>query len=601
MERQLRQLLGGQGGGGPPQDRAQDLMYQAFESSDPEEQVRLAEAALDLWPDCADAYFLLAGYAPTRKSALELYEKAVAAGERALGPRAFREDAGHFWGILETRPYMRARLGLAETLWTCGRRDEAVGHLRDMLRLNPNDNQGLRYTLAAWLLAMDRDDDLAQLLEQYQEGSATWLYTSALFAFRRHGDSPEAQTLLKHARKANKHVPGYLVGARPVPPESPPYYSPGDDTEAIMYAQFNMSGWRATPGAIDWLRAGEKTHGRKCSRAPAAQGPTPAALDELRQLPQVFDVWQADCRQAPVWVESRGGMARPWLTLVISSSDGLVLGHEMAEDRPEANALWDVLAAAMARPLAGDPHRPSQVQLRPGPVADFLRAPLEDLGVACAATEDLEQFEDAFGSLAEHLTEDREPGLLDVEGVTPEQAGRVFEAAAEFYERAPWRDLGYEETIRVECPALAGGPWFGVVYGQSGMTYGLSLYDDLASLRALQTGAGSDEENARATVATTVNYGEAWDVPVGDLEAAERFGWRVAGPNAYPHMFRKERGMNVHPPSPEGLTLIEACLRAVPAFVHEHAGDPRAVAERTVPAAGGQVTLRLSWVEDDEA
>jgi hypothetical protein len=30
----------------------------------------------------------------------------VAAGERSLGPKAFEEDAGHFWGILETRPYM---------------------------------------------------------------------------------------------------------------------------------------------------------------------------------------------------------------------------------------------------------------------------------------------------------------------------------------------------------------------------------------------------------------------------------------------------------------------------------------------------------------
>jgi tetratricopeptide repeat protein len=45
-------------------------------------------------------------------------------------------------------PYMRARLGLAHSLWTAGRRDEAVQHLQDMLRLNPGDNQGVRYTLS---------------------------------------------------------------------------------------------------------------------------------------------------------------------------------------------------------------------------------------------------------------------------------------------------------------------------------------------------------------------------------------------------------------------------------------------------------------------
>jgi hypothetical protein len=35
-----------------------------------------------------------------------------------------------------------------------------------MLRLNPGDNQGVRYTLAGFPLFLDRDDDLARLLQQ---------------------------------------------------------------------------------------------------------------------------------------------------------------------------------------------------------------------------------------------------------------------------------------------------------------------------------------------------------------------------------------------------------------------------------------------------
>ena len=108
---------------------------------------------------------------------------------------------------------MRARLGLAHSLWTAGRREEAVRHLQDMLRLNPGDNQGVRYTLAGFLLFLDRDDDLEQLLRQYpDEGSAAWAYTKALLAFRQHGDTPEARRLLQEARKTNKHVPDYLLG-----------------------------------------------------------------------------------------------------------------------------------------------------------------------------------------------------------------------------------------------------------------------------------------------------------------------------------------------------------------------------------------------------
>ena len=62
-------------------------------------------------------------------------------------------------------------------LWTAGRREEAVAHLQDMLRLNPGDNQGVRYTLAGFLLFLDRDDDLEHLLRQYpDEATAAWAY-----------------------------------------------------------------------------------------------------------------------------------------------------------------------------------------------------------------------------------------------------------------------------------------------------------------------------------------------------------------------------------------------------------------------------------------
>jgi tetratricopeptide (TPR) repeat protein len=69
-----------------------------------------------------------------------------------LGPQGFKEYRGHFWGFHETRPYMRARAGLAATLAQLGDADGAIGHYREMLKLNRNDNQGIRYLLAAALM-----------------------------------------------------------------------------------------------------------------------------------------------------------------------------------------------------------------------------------------------------------------------------------------------------------------------------------------------------------------------------------------------------------------------------------------------------------------
>ena len=109
-----------------------------------------------------------------------------------------------------------------------GRRVEAVTHLQEMLLLNPHDNQGLRYLLAAHLLALGRNDDLGRLLDQFDdEGSCSWAYTQALAAFRREGDSERVRKLLAEARKQNKHVISYLLGKEMLPPKMPPHYSAG--------------------------------------------------------------------------------------------------------------------------------------------------------------------------------------------------------------------------------------------------------------------------------------------------------------------------------------------------------------------------------------
>src|SRR6266567_2525648 len=125
------------------------------------------------------------------------------------------EAFGHFWGILETRPYMRARAALAETLWALDRREEAVEHHRELLRLNPNDNQGLRDRQVEWLLWLERYEELDALFAAYDEDAgAAFAYTKALAAFRREGASAGAGHLLDDARKANPHVAAYLTGRK---------------------------------------------------------------------------------------------------------------------------------------------------------------------------------------------------------------------------------------------------------------------------------------------------------------------------------------------------------------------------------------------------
>ncbi len=244
---------GGEGGNAPR--RAQELMYDAWDAGTKRERIALAKRALEISDTCADAHVMLAQEgAKNDIEAKRHYEAGVAAGEKALGARAFEEDIGHFWGILETRPYMRARAGLAECLWAQGERGGAIAHLQDMLRLNPGDNQGLRYTLAGWLLAVHDHEALEKLIEVYDDDAgAEWTYSKTLLAFRLHGPSPQANAALKTAWTRNAFVPDLLIGARKIPRRIAEFYSPGSKEEAVFYVLANQENWSATEGALQWL------------------------------------------------------------------------------------------------------------------------------------------------------------------------------------------------------------------------------------------------------------------------------------------------------------------------------------------------------------
>jgi len=238
-----------------PLEKAQDLIYTAFEARG-RRRVQLARRALELSADCADAYVVLAEESRSPDEARALYEKGVAAGERALGPQVFAEEAGHFWGIVTTRPYMRARFGLAQCLEALDRRDEAIEHYRELVRLNPGDNQGVRYSLLAALLLAGRDDDAATLLDQYSdEPTALWRYGRALSVFRREGDSRAARERLREALRTNRHVPQLLAAESEWPGSEPAAYAPGSREEAVICDAELGEAWRATPDAARWLHA----------------------------------------------------------------------------------------------------------------------------------------------------------------------------------------------------------------------------------------------------------------------------------------------------------------------------------------------------------
>jgi tetratricopeptide (TPR) repeat protein len=718
---------------------AQEIADLAWEAPRPQEQAELARQALSVSPDCADAYVILANQAASRDQARRLLEEGVAAGQRAIGPTTFETSTGRFWLDQRTRPFMRAKLGLAQCLWESGQRAQAVEHYAEMLRLNPEDNQGVRFLLLSGLVDLDRDEDAQRLLQRYEhDASAEWAYTIALLAFRREGDSVVSRSLLHAAYDTNRHVPDYLVGNKGLPPVPPSYISFGDEDEAVSYAAQFLRIWRSSAGAIPWLRktlkislphapkprkpawslfrhaflrvpqasgevwqldvcrlplsqtdatafrppwalvlwnrtedtilsfeagdaqftaaeawnvlieallrprAGEphrpaEVHVRRktflkawqeklrqigircriCAELdgldsvladllPAStsvrrflEGPeTPLAvdLDALASLPQhAGESWQADVRRLPGWLEQGSELQRPWASLVTSRDEHTVLTQNLTVDSPPETWIWKNLVDAMHRPLMGEPHRPGIVEVCSETFQRVLHEPLEAIGVRCVVADDLEQIDDIFRQLGKFLSGGRAtPPLVEVPGVQLDDIRGFYEAAAGYYRAAPWRLIPGDTTLKIECRKFNTHTWYGVVMGQSGLVLGLALYEDLEMLKRLFAGSGSDEEMSRQTTGLSVMYGEAFEIPVGDLDAAERHGWPLAGPEAYPNPIYVNPGRSMRPPLAWELELLEGCLRAIPQFLQSGAVSDAI----DVPTSRGTLTLQLAQMKE---
>jgi tetratricopeptide (TPR) repeat protein len=242
-------------------DLAQDIMYSAWDEENPAMRVMLAKEALEVSPDCADAYNLVAEeISGSIEEACELYRQGMEAGERALGKKFSEEERGYFWGVVESRPYMRARLGFMECLWTLGKHEEAIQHAREMLELNQYDNQGIRYILAAYLAESEQWAELDKLINKgsfKDDIMAEWLYTRALLSFVKTGASPKAGKELKAALERNAFAPEYLAGKKSIPRNLPNRITSGGEDEGYCYADRYLKIWESVPGAIDWLK--EKT------------------------------------------------------------------------------------------------------------------------------------------------------------------------------------------------------------------------------------------------------------------------------------------------------------------------------------------------------
>ena len=255
--RRMERAMGGAAKGKDRQRQAQELVYDAWEAADTDDMFNLLQEAVELDPVNVDAWLGLMDFEKLDENErIEMLRKLVAMGEKNLGKKVFNEDKGHFWGLLETRPYMRARSQFALRLMEAGRHEESIAEHEAMLELNPNDNQGVRYGLMALYLAVKRLDGARWLFKQYDEQkfSTVWAWGYVLERLLSE-DTAGAAKALQAARKQNPHAQAYFLEHRKLPKTMPGSYSPGSQEEAIIAWDILRPAWTKHPDAQSWLKS----------------------------------------------------------------------------------------------------------------------------------------------------------------------------------------------------------------------------------------------------------------------------------------------------------------------------------------------------------
>ncbi|WAA12740.1 SEC-C domain-containing protein [Fervidibacillus halotolerans] len=219
-----------------PRHRAQALLYDAFESEG-EEKLNLAKEALKIYSNSPDAYTILAEFERDEEAAFDWLEKGVKVGSEEW-KEEMKDRNYPFWSDVETRPFMRAKYNYALLAKWLGKISDAITQFEELLKLNPNDNQGARYLLIPYCIQEGMVQKTKQIIEQYGDEDTVFFHMYTLMIeLELNGITPTAKSIWKKMLKRNRYITDYLTGKKKLPEEIPFHYSFGSKEEAEILVE----------------------------------------------------------------------------------------------------------------------------------------------------------------------------------------------------------------------------------------------------------------------------------------------------------------------------------------------------------------------------
>ncbi len=220
-----------------PLDDAYELLGKAENAKSKIQALKYAKEAYEKCSDCFDAIIFQTHLENNPLKRWKLLDDGLTAEKNRLLKEEFfkKDNIGNFYGIFETRPYIRGLYTKADYLVLDGKIKQARDVCKEILKLNENDNMGARYLLMAIYAFLEEENDMLKLYKRYPEENLGMLFP--LFAlYYKKGNDKKAKEYLDKINKENPHFLKYFNNTIKENKDMPAsYYSPGDSSEVIMY------------------------------------------------------------------------------------------------------------------------------------------------------------------------------------------------------------------------------------------------------------------------------------------------------------------------------------------------------------------------------
>ena len=220
-----------------PLDDAYEILEEAQNAKTEKEAIKLAKKAYEKSKECFDAILFQCDLEENGIKRMKLLDDGLEFEKSRLTKEKYfdKENIGHFYGIFETRPYIRGLVIKAEYLLEEGKLSQAKNICREVLRLNENDNMGARYLLMAIYATLEKENDMLKLYKKYPEEDLEMIFP--LFAlYYKLGNDKKAKEYLNRIDKCNSNFVKFFNGTiKESKNVSSGYYSRGDSSEIFMY------------------------------------------------------------------------------------------------------------------------------------------------------------------------------------------------------------------------------------------------------------------------------------------------------------------------------------------------------------------------------